>query len=68
MRGGFPAPLSNKEIIMADVFYKKPSGEVFKYQAGRMKKSSCDEKYTLCDIKGKEIKKAVKKETKKAKK
>ena len=49
---------------MADVFYKKPSGEVFKYQAGRMKKSSCDEKYTLCDIKGKEIKK----ETKKAKK
>ena len=49
---------------MADVFYKKPSGEVFKYQAGRMKKSSCDEKYTLCDKGGK----AIKKETKKAKK
>jgi len=41
---------------MADVYYKKPSGEVFKYQAGRMKKSSCDEKYTLCDLNGKEVK------------
>ena len=49
---------------MADVYYKKPSGEVFKYQAGRMKKSSCDSKYDLCDINGK----SVKKETKKAKK
>ena len=48
---------------MADVYYKKPNGEVFKYQAGRMKKSSCDEKYTLCDLNGK----AVKIETKKAK-
>ena len=49
---------------MADVYYKKPNGEVFKYQAGRMKKASCDSKYALCDIKGK----AIKKETKKAKK
>ena len=49
---------------MADVYYKKPNGEVFKYAPGRMKKSSCDEKYKLCDAKGK----AVKKETKKAKK
>ena len=40
---------------MADVYYKKPSGEVFKYQAGRMKKSSCDKKYTLCDAKGKSV-------------
>ena len=42
---------------MADVFYKKPSGEVFKYEAGRMKKSSCDSKYTECDAKGKAIEK-----------
>ena len=49
---------------MADIYYKKPNGEVFLYQAGRMKKSSCDSKYTLCDSNGKE----VKKETKKAKK
>ena len=42
---------------MADVYYKKPSGEVFKYQAGRMKKSSCDTKYTECDAKGKAIEK-----------
>ena len=46
---------------MADVYYKKPSGVVFKYQAGRMRKSSCDEKYTLCDIGGKAIQKAKKK-------
>jgi len=53
---------------MADIYYKKPSGEVFKYQAGRMKKSSCDSKYELCDINGKVIKQETKKETKKAKK
>jgi len=41
---------------MAEVYYKKPNGEVFKYQAGRMKKSSCDSKYTLCDANGKEVK------------
>ena len=41
---------------MAEVYYKKPNGEVFKYQAGRMKKSSCDSKYTLCDIGGKAVK------------
>ena len=65
MRGGLFCPsIKQGDLKMADVFYKKPSGEVFKYQAGRMKKSSCDEKYTLCDINGKEIKK----ETKKAKK
>ena len=46
-------------------FFKKPNGEVFPYQAGRMKRSSCEEKYTLCDINGKEIKKEVKKEVKK---
>ena len=40
---------------MAEVYYKKPNGEVFKYQAGRMKKASCDEKYTLCDNKGKAV-------------
>ena len=50
---------------MADVYYKKPSGEVFKYQAGRMKKSSCDEKYTLCDLNGKEVKAEKKASTKK---
>ena len=50
---------------MADVFYKKPSGEIFKYQAGRMKKTSCDEKYTLCDINGKEAKETKKATTKK---
>ena len=41
---------------MAEVYYKKPNGEIFKYQAGRMKKSSCDENYTLCDANGKEVK------------
>ena len=46
---------------MADVYYKKPNGEVFRYAPGRMKKSSCDSKYTLCDIKGKVIKKEEKK-------
>ena len=50
---------------MADVYYKKPNGEVFKYQAGRMKKSSCDEKYTLCSIDGKEVKAEKKATTKK---
>mgnify|MGYP003148449116 FL=1 len=42
---------------MADVFYKKPNGEVFKYEPGRMKKSSCDSKYTECDAKGKAVEK-----------
>ena len=42
---------------MADIYYKKRDGEVFKYQAGRMKKSSCDKKYTECDAKGKAIEK-----------
>ena len=50
---------------MADVFYKKPNGEVFKYEPGRMKKSSCDSKYTLCDAKGKEVKVEKKATTKK---
>ena len=49
-------------------YFKKPNGEVFPYQAGRMKRSSCEAKYTLCDSNGKEIKKEVKKETKKTKK
>ena len=46
---------------MADVYYKKPNGEVFRYAPGRMKKSSCDSKYTLCDINGKAIQKAKEK-------
>jgi len=48
---------------MSDTYYKKPNGEVFRYEAGRMKKDSCEAKYTLCDSKGKEIKaeKATKK-------
>ena len=50
---------------MAEVYYKKSNGEVFKYQAGRMKKSSCDEKYTLCDLNGKEAKVTKKASTKK---
>ena len=50
---------------MADVFYKKPNGEVFKYEAGRMKKASCDDKYTLCDLNGKEVKAEKKASSKK---
>ena len=46
---------------MADIFYKKPNGEVFKYEAGRMQKDSCDKKYTLCDAKGKAVVKTKKK-------
>ena len=46
---------------MADVYYKKPNGEVIKYQAGRMKKSSCEIKYTLCDAGGKAVQKKKKK-------
>jgi hypothetical protein len=42
---------------MAEVYYKKPNGEIFKYQAGRMKKTSCDSKYTLCDSRGKPVEK-----------
>tara|TARA_Y100001963_G_C6518656_1_gene325567 strand:- start:308 stop:466 length:159 start_codon:yes stop_codon:yes gene_type:complete len=49
-------------------YFKKPNGEVFPYQPGRMKRSSCEEKYTLCDKEGNEIKKEVKKEVKKSKK
>ena len=50
---------------MADIFYKKPNGEVIKYAPGRMKKSSCDEKYTLCEANGKELKVEKKATTKK---
>ena len=46
---------------MTYIYYKKPNGEVFKYQAGRMKKSSCDKKYILCDANGKAITKPKKK-------
>lgn len=53
---------------MSDVFYKKPNGDVFKFQLGRMKKESCDKKFVLCDSNGKEIKKVEKKEVKKPKK
>ena len=40
---------------MAKIFYKKPNGEVLLYEPGRMKKSSCDKKYVLCDGSGKEL-------------
>ena len=50
---------------MADVYYKKPNGEVFKFEPGRMQKHSCDEKYALCDKGGKAIKKEVAKKGKK---
>ena len=42
---------------MADSYYKKPDGEVFKFERGRMKESSCDLKYAKCDKNGKEVKK-----------
>ena len=48
---------------MANVFYKKPNGEVFKFEAGRMKKSSCDSKYTPCDAAGKELAKKTSKKS-----
>lgn len=41
---------------MPDTYYKKPNGEIFKFERGRMKKSSCELKYTKCDKNGKEIK------------
>tara|TARA_Y100000310_G_C20548102_1_gene746629 strand:+ start:330 stop:500 length:171 start_codon:yes stop_codon:yes gene_type:complete len=41
---------------MVNTFYKKPNGEYFRFEPGRMKKSSCDKKYVLCDFQGKEIK------------
>ena len=46
---------------MADIYYKKPNGEVFRYEPGRMKKDSCDKKYTLCDKNGKAVQKPKKK-------
>ena len=46
---------------MAHIYYKKPNGEVFRYEPGRMVKSSCDSKFTLCDAKGKAIQKAKEK-------
>ena len=50
---------------MENVFYRKPNGEYFRYEPGRMKKSSCDQKYVLCDVSGKE---SPKKEPKKSSK
>ena len=48
------------------IFYKKNDGEVFKFEVGKMKKSSCDAKFVLCDASGKEIvKEAPKKSSKK---
>ena len=49
------------------IFYKKPNGEVFKFEAGKMKKSSCDAKFVLCDVSGKEIKKEAPKKSSKKK-
>ena len=46
---------------MADIYYKKPNGEVFRYEPGRMRKDSCDKKYTLCDKNGKAVQKPKKK-------
>ena len=45
---------------MADVYFKKPNGEVVRYEAGRMKLSSCEAKYIKCDAGGKEIKEVKK--------
>ena len=50
---------------MADIYYKKPSGEIFKYMQGKMVKASCDKKFVLCDADGKEIKEVIKKSKKK---
>ena len=52
--------INREKLIMADVYFKKPNGEVVRYEAGRMKLSSCESKYIKCDVNGKEIK-AVKK-------
>jgi len=48
-------------------YYKKPDGEVFLFQAGKMKKSSCDRKFVLCDASGNEIKKEKPKKSSKKK-
>ena len=53
---------------MSNVFYKKPNGEVFRFELGRMKKSSCDAKYVLCDASGKEVKKESPKKVEKKEK
>ena len=52
---------------MSNVFYKKPNGEVFRFELGRMKKSSCDAKYVLCDASGKEVKQEAPKKASKKK-
>ena len=58
--------IDKENLTMADVYFKKPNGEVVRYEAGRMKLSSCESKYIKCDANGKEIK--VVKENKKSKK
>ena len=76
MRGGFPAPLSNKEIRMADRYFKKDKTKysigytdvIFKYDPRNHDIESLKSRFIECNKDGKEIKKAVKKETKKAKK
>ena len=47
------------------MFYRKPNGEYFKYEPGRMKKSSCDKKYVECDFQGKDLKPKPKAKAKK---
>ena len=48
-----------------NMFYRKPNGEYFKYEPGRMKKSSCDKKYVECDFQGKDLKPKPKAKAKK---
>ena len=62
---GSPTPHTNREIRMADIYYKKPNGEIFKYMQGKMVKASCDKKFVLCNADGKEIKEVIKKSKKK---
>jgi len=73
---GSPAPLSNKEIRMADRYFKKDKTKysigytdvIFKYDPRNHDIKSLESRFIECSKDGKEIKKAVKKETKKAKK
>ena len=78
MRVGFrgSALISNKEIRMADRYFKKDKNKysvgysdvIFKYDPRNHDVKSLESRFVECSKDGKEIKKAVKKETKKAKK
>tara|TARA_R100001230_G_C5502232_1_gene45823 strand:- start:142 stop:300 length:159 start_codon:yes stop_codon:yes gene_type:complete len=39
-----------------DIYYKKADGEIFKFERGKMKQSSCDAKFVKCDMNGNPIK------------